>query len=308
MRRCSACDEVRRRVLEEYLPLWLDNKRGANVSLIEAADWSFLPPLACSWFLAALDCQIVRIDDDPLFAFTIEGGGRTHPFGDRKTRLHREAFLTVAAGCSRSSFAGRPIACGSSRRGPRDTPTGAYGPSTSSAMPRGNRRRLCSRLRRRGASQRQSNSGMGLRAAAPAAITPSTAGRPSSITTGSTVASWSTSRPSSGSSGQAPSPMRRICSSVSAWRIAALCIFAGSATDESSRRCERAQANGMRLTSSPIYGGTDSGGGCSSERLNRGVGRAGAGARTGRVAARTGRVARLAVRAWRNEAALESTP
>lgn len=28
----------------------------------------------------------------------------------------------------------------------------------------------------------------------------------------------------------------------------------------------------MRLTSSPIYGGTDSGGGCSSERLNRGVG------------------------------------
>jgi hypothetical protein len=97
MKQCGLCDEVRRRVLEEYVPVWLHNKPDADVSGIRATDWSFLPPMACSWFLAALDCQVVKIVDDPLFAFAIEGGGRTHPFGDRKTKLYREAFFTVAA-------------------------------------------------------------------------------------------------------------------------------------------------------------------------------------------------------------------
>src|SRR4051812_33429433 len=89
--------EVRRRVLDEYLPVWLHNKPGADVSGIRAADWSFLPPLACFWFLAALDCQVVKKVEHPVFGFTLEGGGCIHPFGDRRTRLYRETFLTVAA-------------------------------------------------------------------------------------------------------------------------------------------------------------------------------------------------------------------
>ena len=89
--------ELRRRVLDEYVPIWLRHKPDADVSRVRAADWSFLPPLACHWFLAALDRDVVTIDEAPPFAFTVAGGGRTGPFGDRETKLYREAFFTVAA-------------------------------------------------------------------------------------------------------------------------------------------------------------------------------------------------------------------
>jgi hypothetical protein len=89
--------ELRRRVLEEYLPVWLENKPGADVSRIRTADWSFLPSAACYWFLAALDAGVVTVVEEPLLGFIAAGGGCIHPLGDRKTKLYREAFFTVAA-------------------------------------------------------------------------------------------------------------------------------------------------------------------------------------------------------------------
>jgi hypothetical protein len=91
------CGEVQRRVLEEYLPIWLENKPGAVDSNIRAADWSFMTRLACQWFLAAVDSGVVTIRSDPLLGFTAAGGGCIHPFGDKRTKLYRETFFTVAA-------------------------------------------------------------------------------------------------------------------------------------------------------------------------------------------------------------------
>jgi hypothetical protein len=98
---------VQRRALRKYLPIFESGQPNADTAGVRSADWSFLHPVACRWFLEALDEGVVATVNDRLFAFKISrnhptrpvrGQGIIRPFGDvRPTMIYREVFFTVAA-------------------------------------------------------------------------------------------------------------------------------------------------------------------------------------------------------------------
>ena len=95
--------EVRRRVLDEYLPAWCSSPSRPDPldpTAFRAQDWLFLTPGLAYWFLVAMENGVkveggdFKLGDSWSEGIFEHGSTDTSP---RRTKLRRESFLEIAA-------------------------------------------------------------------------------------------------------------------------------------------------------------------------------------------------------------------